>query len=40
MSEEALKENKMGVMPMPKLMLSMGSAYDNFNDSSGVLQYR
>ena len=24
MSEEALKENKMGVMPMPKLMLSMG----------------
>lgn len=24
MSEEVLKENKMGVMPMPKLMLSMG----------------
>ena len=24
MSEKALKENKMGVMPMPKLMLSMG----------------
>ena len=24
MSEETLKENKMGVMPMPKLMLSMG----------------
>lgn len=24
MSEEALKENKMGVMPMPKIMLSMG----------------
>ena len=34
------KENKMGVMPIPKLLISDVTANDHFHDRAGALQCR